>query len=483
MSLTRKVATSTIIQVISRILQTIGGLILLKMVAQYLGVAGIGELTTVFAYVGLVGIFADMGFFLILVREIAQSPKQETVLVNNVITLRSLFSLLLFLVGFAIVWLLSYSYEVKVAIGIYSLASFWPQIGTTIAAVFQSRYRIDKAAAGDILRTVASIAGVALAIRLDAGLVGVFVGYLVANVLGFLLQFALLQHYVRFRVSFDLAIWRRILVEALPFGLVAILGFVYLKIDTVLLSLMKSSVDVGIYGPSFKIMEVAAALPAYFMSAVMPIYSRYAATKDPRLVHIFQRSFDVLVIAAVPVVIGTILVAQALIPVLATDEFVVASTVLVFGMPATAATALSILIVTCLFLFANHSVGYLLIAGGYQRELIGPYLGIAIFNIVANLLLIPNYSYVGTSVTTVLTEVLVLITSLSLVHRHFGLQPVLDRLGKALLAGALMAIPVYLVREHILLAVGLGALSYGGVLYALKGITKDDIAPLFAKSV
>jgi O-antigen/teichoic acid export membrane protein len=482
MSLTRKVAANTAVQVGSRILQTIGALILLKLVSRYLGVQGVGELTTVFAYVGLIGVFADMGFFLILIREIARNPKDEQKLTNNVLTLRGIFGLVLFGIGFALVWLLSYGHDVKVAIGLYSLASFWSQIGTTVAAVFQSHYRIEKAAIGDIVRTALSLAVVAIAIQLDAGLIGVFVGYLVANFFGFAVQFLLMQSYVRFRPSFDLAIWKHILVEALPFGFIAILGFIYFKIDTVMLSLMKSSVDVGIYGPSYKIMEVMSALPAYFMSAVMPIYSRYIAAKDDRLANVFQRSFDVLVIVAVPIVIGTVIIAHALVPLLATPEFSSASTVLIFGIPATAATALQILMLTCLFLFANHAVGYLLIAGGYQREQIVPYIGITLFNILANYLVIPRYSYVGTSVTTVLTEILVFCVSLMLVRRHFQLRPQFGRLLKALVAGLVMGVVVYQVRDQVLVAILLGAGIYAGVLYAIKGITKDDIGLLLHKS-
>lgn len=482
MSLTRKVAYNTAAQVISRILQTIGGLILLKIVAKYLGVAGVGELTTVFAYVGLVSIFADMGFFLILVREIAKDPQREQELANNVITMRSLFGLALFLIGFAIVWLLSYGNDVKISIGIYSLASFWPIIGGTLAAVFQSHFRIDKAAIGDIVRTLGNLLGVLAAISLNTGLPGIFIGYLIGNFLGFLAQFFLVGRYIKFRPTFNLKIWRRLLIEALPMGFVTILGFIYFKIDTVMLSLMKTPTDVGIYSPAFKILEVMSALPAYFMSAVMPIYASYVANKDPRLKAAFQRSFDLLVIMALPIVVGAFVIAGGLVPLLTTNEFLNASTVAIFGIPATAATALRILVFTCLFLFANHALGYLLIAGGYQRKLIIPYIGFTVFNIVANLILIPKLSYVGASLTTVATEILVFSFSAYLVNKYFKLRPALGRFSRALIASLIMGFVIYSFRDLVFLAIFSGAIVYSLALYLLRGINKNDVWQLIKTS-
>lgn len=478
MSLTRKVAYNTLVQVFSRVIQTIGGLVLLKLAASYLGVHGIGELTTVFAYVGLVGIFADMGFFLILVREIARDPDNEQLLANNVITLRSIFGLILFAIGFAAVWFLSYSHDVKVGVGIYSLASFWPLIGGTLAAVFQSHFRIDKAALGDIVRTVGNLLGVIIAIKLNAGLQGIFIGYFLGNLFGFFTQFLQLGSYIRFRPSFDIIVWKRLLREALPMGFVTILGFIYFKIDTVMLSLMTAPTDVGIYGPSFKILEVISAFPAYFMSAVMPIYASYVASKDARLSHAFQRSFDLLMIVAVPIVIGSVLTSKALIPFLTTPEFISASTVNFLGQPATASTALSILVLTSLFLFANHAFGYLLIAGGYQRSLIAPYIGFMFFNIIANFLLIPRLSYIGASIVTVLTEILVISTSAYLVYRYFKFVPNFNRLARATLAGIVMAGLVYPFRDSIVLAIPIGVVSYPVALYLIGGINKTDIKDL-----
>lgn len=478
MSFTRKVALNTVVQVVSRIIQTIGGLVILKVLAVYLGVEGIGKLTTIFAYVGLFGILADMGLFLILVREVARQPKKERDIVNNIITLRALSGVLMFTVGFALVWFLKYTPDVKVGVGIYSAAMFWPLVGGTVAGVFQGHFRIDKAAIGDIVRTIISVFGVAIAARFNTGLSGVLVGYVIANAVGFLVQLLFLYQYVTFRPAFDIALWRRLVKEALPMGLVTILGFIYFKIDTVMLSLMKPSTDVGIYGPSFKILEVMGALPAYFMSAVMPIFSRYAATNDPRIKDAFQRAFDALFLAAAPIAVGTILTAPALVNFLTTSEFASASTVSLFGRPATGATALQILIITAIFLFTSHAFGYILVAAGHQKRLIAPYIFFTLFNVAVNFMVIPRFSYIGAAAATVATEIIVIGVTAYLVKRHLGLIPSFKRVRKIMLASLAMGAVVYFFKDNIASAAATGALTYLLVLYFLRGVSRDDITRL-----
>ena len=72
--------------------------------------------------------------------------------------------------------------------------------------------------------------------------------------------------------------------------------------DTILLSLLASQEDVGIYNIAYKVLEFAIFFPAVFAGIVMPLLSKYAFTDREKFKDVFQKSFDILVMCATPFV-------------------------------------------------------------------------------------------------------------------------------------------------------------------------------------
>ena len=61
MSLTRGVAYNTTIQIVGKVITTIISLFIVAALTRYLGVAGFGQYTTIFAYTGFFGVLAVLG--------------------------------------------------------------------------------------------------------------------------------------------------------------------------------------------------------------------------------------------------------------------------------------------------------------------------------------------------------------------------------------------------------------------------------------
>src|SRR3990172_11966613 len=125
MSLTRKVAYNTIVQIIGKVATTLISLILVAALARYLGVAGFGQYTTIFAYTQFFAVLADFGFFWYLVREIAKPEADTQKITNNVLTFRSLIALLIFSFSFLVAFLIPQYHDLRAGIGIIAAASFW----------------------------------------------------------------------------------------------------------------------------------------------------------------------------------------------------------------------------------------------------------------------------------------------------------------------------------------------------------------------
>ncbi len=118
---------------------------------------------------------------------------------------------------------------------------------------------------------------------------------------------------------------------------------------------------------------------------------------------------------------------------------------------------------------------YVLIAVGQQRFLTGAFVIGVVFNIGANLLLIPRYGYAGAAVVTVLSEVSLLIPFYIAVRRHVARLPWLDLVWRQVAAAAGMGLTAALLRNTELVAAGLSTLVYVGLLMAFGTFKDPDI--------
>lgn len=477
MSLTRRVFYNTIVQIIGKVLTTLISLILVAALTRYLGVAGFGQYTTIFAYTQFFAVLADFGFFWFLVREIAKKNADEQKIFNNVLTFRSFIALAIFSFSFLIGFLIPQYHEIRLGIGIISAASFWMTLNGTYVGIFQNRLRMDKAAITDLLGRAIILGIVLFQIKIGASLDQILWAYFIGNFINFFANGFLGRVYVKFRFAFDFSYWRKVFWECLPISVVTILALIYFKVDTVMLSLLKSSTDVGIYGPPYKVVEILVIFPSIFMGNVFPIITRYIDDKDPRLQPAFQKAFDFLVLSGLPIVVGVILLAPRIIRIVAGSDFATAHTIPpVFGIAATSAFSLQILIVAVGISFLSHLFGYTIIALGKQTKLIWPNLFLVVFNIILNLILIPKISYIGAAIVTVLTEFLVVFLYFILMRRYLKIEIHFAILWKVAFAGIILGLCLYWLNFLSLwFLIPISAAVYFVSLGLVKGISKGMV--------
>jgi O-antigen/teichoic acid export membrane protein len=206
------------------------------------------------------------------------------------------------------------------------------------------------------------------------------------------------------------------------------------------------------------------------MSSVLPVISRALDSGREHAQDIFRRSFDFMSLTALPLIIGTTILATPIMVLLAGPDFALSGSVL------------RILIWAIGGSFLNSVMIYTMIAANEQRRLLMPYFIAVSFNVVANLIFIPHYTYLGASVITVLTELWVLLASAYLVWRYLKFVPTTQVLFKAILASLVMGVMVWCLDGlSIWLQVATGALVYGLMLLLLRAVRLKDISALLPK--
>jgi len=238
------------------------------------------------------------------------------------------------------------------------------------------------------------------------------------------------------------------------------IGFniVYFKADTIILSLFRPAAEVGIYGAPYKMLETLVALPAIFGGLMMPLVaSSFARGAKDEVKKFLQQSFDVLCAVAVPMVFGTLALANQIMVFLAGQEFLLSGKILQILILATAA------------IFISNFFSNTLVMIHEQRKMIKLYGWTAVIALAGYFLLIPTYSFWAAAWVTVLIEVLVMFISVKWVLKKTEVSLSYQNFGKIVLASIVMWAVLLLVRDYnLVFSLLVGIVIYGIVIWGLK---------------
>jgi O-antigen/teichoic acid export membrane protein len=465
----RKIAHNTLIQLVSKGVTVVTSLAIVSLLTRYLGQSGYGMYATALNYGNVAMVFVDLGFFLIVLREISGKPELKGSLVSNAFTIKLVLGVLVFAASYFLTFLLPYDATLRHAILVASLSFFVMSLSQIVITVLQADLEMHKSAIADVAGRLVNLGLVILAISYRLGISEVLLTSFVGNLVLLSVNWYWVTRKIRLSLAFDFAVWKKLLHEALPMGIVLVLSTIYFRIDTLMLSTMKSLAEVGIYQAPYKVLEVILSFPTIFMSSVFPILVGKMALDLSGMRPLFRQAFDVLGVMSLPLIGGIMVFALPIMLFVAGPDF------------AASAPVLQILIWAVGGSFLNSVMIYSLIAAGHQKRLILPYLLTTAFNVTMNLLLIPRFSYIGAAYVTVATELLVLVYSGWLVAKLLKISPSWINFFKSLLAAGLMVAVLELTHVGLVLGMILGLTVYGLLIFWLKVIDKKTLSYLWLK--
>lgn len=393
MSLSQKVAFNTGIQIVSKIITVGFTLLTTILLTGYLGKQGYGEYIYVITLVALFGSFADWGTLTIGVREVAKKKQNQGQLLANIFVLRLLLSFL------AIALLIIASFFLPMQRRMIIIASpilFWVATKASFGIVFQTKLQMYKAAIADIVNSFLIFVFSWYVVQKGLGFGPLIWSVTWATVLAALAAGVLAIKTVNYIFALDKKLITRFFKESLPMGAVLLMFTMDNKIDTVMLGSFKGSGAVGIYGLSSRVYDVLVLGAAYLMNSLLPIIS---SLNKPKMRIVYQKTFKIMLAMGLAVLAGVMVFSPLIIKILTQQRFVE-----FFDSVA----ILKIMGVSLLIAYFNHLTGYTIVALGKQRWYFRIALISLVFNLVANLIFIPRFSYFGAAWVTVLTESLVL---------------------------------------------------------------------------
>jgi len=250
----------------------------------------------------------------------------------------------------------------------------------------------------------------------------------------------------------------------IPFSMTSLCVMVSLYVDSVMLGHF-SIKEVGLYNAAYRIILVMAALSGGTCHVLFPKFIRLKAAGDmEKASDMFFSVLRIHLIIFGSVSIGGIVLGKQLMLALYGDSFVDS------GLPF---VILSILIVTVSF---TNVIGHTLEAFGKQKMVMKITIKAALFNFIANLMVIPLFGMVGAACTTVMTELL----TLAIQYRKLSCENVMpwniSRITRGFLF-IIMIIPIYMFLPmlNIWLAIALGTITFAAVFFLGKKYWLDGI--------
>ncbi len=101
----------------------------------------------------------------------------------------------------------------------------------------------------------------------------------------------------------------------------------------------------------------------------------------------------------------------------------------------TSIDAMAIVVWIFLFYFISSLATYILIAHSRQRSMMIVNAGIALFNVVGNILVIPHYSFMGSAIVTLISQILLVIATWYLVRDDLVFKVILHKSLRILMLG------------------------------------------------
>ncbi len=390
----RVIADNTIVQLFARFVSSGTMFIISIYLAKILGAEGFGDFSKIITYVPFFYLLVDLGLNASYLRI---NKEKETVTWQELLGLRLTIAFLAIALCLALLFFLptgqnqGYTTLVRWGILIYSFSILSHAVITTTNAQFQKLLRYDR---GAIALTIGSLFTLASVFFLSNSVLWA-VSLLGIGTFGTaLLSLLLVKKFTSPLPVWHLRHFAYLLRDAAPLSITLFFNLLYFRIDSIILTLSRSTVEVGAYNLAFKIFEFPLVIPVFFMNSLYPLMLRDAKQPKQFQSTVSQAAF--------------ILCSLGFIASLGT-WFI--SPILTYINPAfvNAVSLLRLLSVAFPIFFLSNLVMWTLIAKGKNKSLTLIYGVAAVLNITFNLLFIPTYGPQAAALITVVAEVLVLI--------------------------------------------------------------------------
>ena len=465
MNTIQRIAKNVGVLGISQVITSVLGFFVLIYIARYLGEVGFGKYSFALSFTVLFVVFSDIGISNLIVREIARNKELTNEYLTNISIIKFLLSFLAF--GFIAVTinLMEYPQDTIYIVYLFGIYTILTSFAQTFKSIFQAHERMEYTAVVMIIEKIILISLVFFVIFSEYGLIELGYVYVFVGIVDVLLSFSVvLIKIAKPKPTINFPLWKTLIIGSIPFGLNALFGVLFFKIDTVMLSVFKDDAAVGIYNAAYvPLLAITAIVSTMVISALYPVMSRYFVSSKESLETFTGLSSKYMAIIGFPVGMGCFVLAERFIALFYAGQYsdsIIAFQILALFIPIRLVSSITGTLLTSINRQSHRTV-----SAGLS----------ALVNIVLNAAMIPYLSYIGASIATVLSEVFLYFVFIYFINKHYRELGLHKHFIKPLVASLVMGGFVFYFKDvNLLLIVISAGLVYFVILLLLRTFTQED---------
>jgi len=362
-------------------------------VARFLGATDYGKYSFGYAYIDFFAPLAGLGLNMLVVREASRRREEAAQLVGTSAALKLVSSILVVALSFLILQFIPSSKEAKLVVYIFGLGAILEQIYGSLSMSFAAFERLSLYAFVQIMERIVSFGFILALLFLGFRLLAIaWVRPLTALVILLISFWLVSKKILKSRLRFKKALSPFLLKEGWPFMADALFMIVYLKIDVLMLQVMKGPTLVGWYAIATGLIFVFMPFQMAALQSVFPIFSRTYVEDRKSFSMYFERISRFLLSTGLGIAILMTLAATPLVSMLYGREY----------LPSISMLRILIWVLPVMSLSALARIA--LMSSNLQRIPLWIGAGNVFVNIVLNLFFIPALGGHGAAIATILTE-------------------------------------------------------------------------------
>jgi len=417
----RSVAVSTTTQLVARGFDLLVNVTVSLAVVRHLGPLGYGDFVVVVTVAGLTGLIAEFGLPKLAVREVSRTPSAAGVVIGTVTVVRLVLAVVAAGIAQLVLLGLDASYEVRVATLIAGTLAVSEAL-MSLVVVFHVSLRQQYEAFARLAANVVKLVLVLALVRADAGLVPLVAAPSATAFVAVLLAHRTAKRRFDLRLSFDSRRIPGLLREAAPIAPAMLIGVLYLKLDALMVGLLGTRRDVGVYGAAYQPIEYVLLASAVIIGVLFPLLARAQGSDHDRFVRLYRRGAEMVVAAMLPVAVVLSFIAAPLAEAAFEPRF------------ADSAGPMIVLGWALVFIAINGWQSFTLLASGHQRVNLAYLSGAVVANVTLDVFLVPWLGPIGAAWGTLVSAALLVAASTWAVTRYA--RATLAPVGLARVVGA-----------------------------------------------
>ncbi|OSC41019.1 flippase [Mycobacterium decipiens] len=445
-----RIAQAFSVQLCCRAVGMLASVISVAITARYLGPGRYGQLTIAVAFIGMWSSMADLGIGTVIVRRVSSGAGdlERLVRVNSGLSL--VYCVPLAALAATSGLLLYHDGDVRAMLVVLSAQLLMLTMTTRFEPVFLSTVRFSAVAVSDIAGRLGTLAMVSWLVATQANVLWFAVAQLVPPALQLLIQGTAAARHMSIRPIFAPREVADLLRESLfPIG-VAVISILYWRTDGVILSMLSTHSEVGVYGLAYTVAFNTLVVSMFFLKATLSTATELFSRNVAEFAAFLRRSVELMYFLAVPIAVVGALLARPLIGLFGDQEFL-----------GRGAPTLAMLFIAVALRFITGTLGQGLFACHHQRFFFRLSIATLAFNVALNFLLDGPFGAVGAGVALVCTELFGMVTASWWLHRQCGYRTPVAFLFRVLVPTTpAVVVALLLWQHHAVLVVTGAAVAY-----------------------